>query len=50
MLVRLADAFGVTTDYLLGRENTVRLNADGLSEDVVAHVAMLLDDLRRASK
>ncbi len=50
MLVRLADAFGVTTDYLLGRENTVRLNADGLSEDAVAHVAMLLDDLRRASK
>ena len=50
MLVRLADAFGVTTDYLLGRENTVRLNADGLSEDAVAHVARLLDDLRRASK
>lgn len=47
MLVRLADAFGVTTDYLLGREDTVRLRADGLSEEAIAHVAMLLDDLRR---
>lgn len=46
MLMRLADVFGVTTDYLLGRENTVRLRADGLSDEAIAHVAMLLDDLR----
>ena len=49
-VIRLAEYYHVSTDYLLGRENTVRLNADGLSEDAVAHVAMLLDDLRRASK
>ena len=50
MLVRLADAFGVTTDYLLGRDDAVRLNVDGLPEEAVAHIAMLLDDLRRAAK
>ena len=46
MLVRLADAFGVTTDYLLGREEAPRLNVDGLSEAAVAHIALLIDDLR----
>lgn len=48
MLVRLADTFGVTTDYLLGRETAVRLNVDGLSETAIAHVALLIDDLRGA--
>lgn len=48
MLVRLADTFNVTTDYLLGRENAVRLNAEGLTEAAIAHISLLLDDLRSA--
>lgn len=46
MLVRLADVFGVTTDYLLGRETAVRLDVDGLSESAIAHIALLIEDLR----
>lgn len=46
MLIRLADVFGVTTDYLLGREDPVRLNVDGLSKESIAHIHMLIDDLR----
>lgn len=46
MLIHLADAFGVTTDYLLGREAIPRLDASGLSTDAVAHFSLLLDDFR----
>lgn len=46
MLVRLAKAFNVTTDYLLGLENIPRLNVDGLPINVVSHLSQLIDDFR----
>lgn len=46
MLVRLAKLFGVTTDYMLGLENTKRLNVDGLPSAVVAHISLLIEDYR----
>lgn len=46
MLVRLSRLFGVTTDYLLGLENTPRLNVDGLPQKVVAHLSLLIEDYR----
>jgi len=46
MLVRLADAFNVTTDYLLGRDNASCLNTEGLPSSVVAHLSLLIDDYR----
>lgn len=47
MLVRLADLFSVTTDYLLGRETDDRINVGGLPEQVVAHIRLLIDDFRK---
>lgn len=47
MLMRLARLFGVTTDYLLGLEQIPRLSVDGLSADVVAHIALLIEDYRK---
>lgn len=46
MLVRLSKIFGVTTDYLLGLEDTPRLNVEGLPQNVVAHLALLIEDYR----
>lgn len=46
MLVRLAKLFNVTTDYMLGLENTPRLNIEGLPIPVVAHLSQLIEDLR----
>lgn len=46
MLVRLARQFNVTTDYLLGLENIPRISVDGLSENVIAHISLLIDDFR----
>jgi len=47
MLVKLADVFSVTTDYLLGREKADYIDVTGLPREVVAHIQQLVDDLRR---
>lgn len=47
MLVRMVKLFHVTTDYLLGLENTPRLSVDGLPENVVAHLSQLIEDYRQ---
>lgn len=46
MLVRLSKTFGVSTDYLLGLEQTSRLDVDGLPEAMVAHLYLLVEDYR----
>lgn len=46
MLIRLAKVFNVTTDYLLGLDEIPRLNVDGLSTNVIAHLSLLIEDYR----
>ena len=46
MLVRLARIFGVTTDYLLGLEEIPRVDVEGLPQEVVAHLTLLIEDYR----
>lgn len=46
MLLRLSRLFGVTTDYLLGLEDTPRLDVSGLPTGVVAHLSALIEDFR----
>lgn len=46
MLVRLSKLFGVTTDYLLGLDSIPRLDIGGLPAHVIAHISLLIDDLR----
>lgn len=52
MLVRLSKLFNVTTDYLLGLDKVPRLSVEGLSEEVIAHLALLIGDYQsvRAEK
>ena len=45
--MRLSDVFGVSTDYLLGRESLPRLSTEGLTVGACAHLALLIDDLRQ---
>lgn len=49
MLVLLSETLHVTTDYLLGLDDSPRLDVSGLSATEVAHVAFLIDDLRKRS-
>lgn len=46
MLLRLSRIFGVSTDYLLGLEDTPRLDVSGLSPAAVGHLELLIGDLR----
>lgn len=46
MLVRLAKIFDVSTDYLLGLDAIPHLNTDGLPANVIAHLALLIEDYR----
>lgn len=44
MLVKLADYFKVSTDYLLGREKSETINVSGLTAEQIAHISMLVRD------
>ncbi len=46
MLKKMADFFHVSTDYLLGREISNSINADGLTSEQIAHIRLLVDDLK----
>ena len=45
MLIKLAEYFKVSTDYLLGIDNDLTINVYGLSDKEVAHIRMIVDDL-----
>ncbi len=47
MLVRLSVIFHVSTDYLLGLDDSPRLNVDGLPAEIVAHLAQLIEDFKK---
>ena len=47
MLLRLSSLFHVSTDYLLGKENTPHLDVTGLSPEIVAHLALLISDFQK---
>lgn len=46
MLVRIARLFGVSSDYLLGLDETAYLNAEGLPVHFVAHLTQIIDDYK----
>lgn len=46
MLVRLAKIFHVSTDYLLGIENSRVIDVDGLPVSFVAHLTHIIEDYK----
>lgn len=45
MLVKLAEAFSVSTDYLLGLDNRRYLEITGLSDGEIAHIQLVIEDM-----
>ena len=45
MLIRLADLFSVTTDYLLGREYALQADLSRLRPEAAGHILLLIQDL-----
>lgn len=50
MLIKISKFFNVTTDYLLGLKDTTTINVDGLTLSEIAHIKLLVDDLRSKNK
>ena len=47
MLTKLADYFNVSCDINLGRTPTSYLSTDGLSTEEIAHISMLIEDIKK---
>lgn len=45
MLIKLAEYFKVSTDFILGLNDTRQINLDGLSDKEIAHIRLLVEDL-----
>ncbi|MBR2929900.1 MAG: helix-turn-helix transcriptional regulator [Clostridia bacterium] len=50
MLIKIADLFHVSTDYLLGRSSKHLVDMSGLTEEQIAHISLLTDDFERLNK
>lgn len=50
VLVKLATAFHVSTDYLLGIDHIRRLDVSGLTEDDIKVVSLMIDTLRQKNQ
>lgn len=47
MLMRLADFFSVSTDYLLGLDQKKYVEVTGLSDTEIAHISAIINDIKR---
>lgn len=50
MLIKIADCFLVSTDYLLGRSDKLTICVDGLYATEIAHIEQLVQDLKNKNK
>lgn len=45
MLVKIADFFNVTTDYILGRDENMYLKVNGLTDEQISHISLIISDI-----
>ncbi len=45
VLIKIADYFGVTTDYMLGRSSARTIDAEGLTDRQIAHIRFIIEDI-----
>lgn len=45
MLVKIADTFSVSTDYLLGRDSHAFIDVSGLTATQQAHIQQIINDI-----
>ena len=49
MLLKIADHFHVTTDFLLGRASITALSVEKLTREQIGHIALLISDFEKAN-
>ena len=50
MAAKMSDFFAVSIDYLIGRNCKADLDIQGLSNDEIAHISLIINDLRKRNK
>lgn len=50
MLVRIADYFNVTTDFVLGRSDKTYIDVSGLSDEQTSHISLIVSDMSKLNK
>ena len=50
MLIKMADFFQVSTDFLLGRNPSAAISVDGLTEEQQSHLRLLVGDFLRINE
>lgn len=50
MLVKIANTFSVSTDYLLGLSSTRTLDVSGLTDKQISYIQTLVNDIRKDGK
>ena len=50
MLIKYANEFHVTTDYLLGRNNNAQLDVSGLTDEQISLLQAMLAELHKANE
>ena len=46
MLIKIVNTYLVSADYLLGINERETVDVSGLSQEQIAHIQMLIDDIR----
>lgn len=50
MLVKIANFFNVSTDYLLGLNSNKVIDVNGLNDSEIAHIKLIINDLKLIHK
>lgn len=50
MLIKIADFFNTTTDFMLGRSVEKSIDVSGLTDEQIAHINWLIKDLKKKEK
>lgn len=45
MLIKIAEYFNVSTDYLVGLDNNKYLKISGLTDEQISHIQLIIDDI-----
>lgn len=46
MIIKIVNTYSVSADYLLGINERETVDVSGLSQDQIAHIQMIIDDIR----
>ena len=50
MLVKIADFFNVTTDYVLGRNEKTYIDVSGLTTEQISHISLIVSDISKLNQ